>query len=160
VYSNLVKDPIDCHSEVYEPEEGFGQLFIAGADPAVAFDAAEEVFDRMTVSIKCPTEAVGDTTGTSRWNAHERARAGEILAEHIGVESSIPDDPEAVESWQERCAGVQIMLGSGRKVETDCASHTVDHCGELRVEPAFGPPDRLRGLSSGRIRTVLVDLDV
>jgi hypothetical protein len=160
VYSNLVSDPIDCDREAYEAEKGFGQLFIAGTDSAVAFDAAKEGFDRMTVSIKRPIEAVGDTTGASRWNAYECAGVGEVVAEGIGVESAITNDPMTAELRQQRFAGTQVVLGTGREMKADCTPDAVDHSCKLGVESALWPPDRLGGLASIRVGPVLMNLDV
>lgn len=160
MYSNLVSDPIDCDREAYEAEKGFGQLFIAGTDSAVAFDAAKEVFNRMTVPIKRPIETVGDTTGASRWNAYECAGVGEVVPEGIGVESTVTNDPMAAELRQQRFAGTQVVLGTGREMKADCTPDAVDHGRKLGVESALCPTDRLGGLASRRVGSVLMNLDV
>ncbi len=70
-----------------------GELFIAGGDAAVAFDPGKEVFDRVAPPVELAAEAAGPAPARSGWDAGPDALRAQPLAEVVGVESAVGEQP-------------------------------------------------------------------
>jgi hypothetical protein len=145
-------EPIENRSELDETEKRDGQLFVTSRDPAVAFDAGEVIFDRVSVSIEPAVEAIGNASGVFWRDADHRST--------FRIEGLVGDRPVTVQPDLEWLTGSEVMLLAGSEVEPDNPADAVDHSRELRIEPAFRASHRLPSLPANWIGTVAMNLDV
>lgn len=155
-----MSEPIEHRSELDEAEKGDGQLLVASRDPTVAFDASEEVFDRVPVSVETPIEVIGDTAAGLRRDADHCSALGKAEPKVFRIEGPVGDSPMTVKFDLERRARPQVVLRSRDDVESDSPSDAVDHGRELCVETAFRASHCLPGLAANRIGSVPVYFDV
>ena len=76
-----MSEPIEHGGELDEGQEGDGELVVAGGDAAVFFDAAEEVFNVMAVSVVAAMEPGRMTTTPPGGNATTGVLGAQALAE-------------------------------------------------------------------------------
>lgn len=153
-------EPIEDGRKENEAKKGGGELLVASGDAAMAFDAREEVFNRMTVAVKPPIIVVGRVSARSWRNAYERAAGRQVAAKTGGIEAAVGQDPAAAQVLLQRCAGKQVMLRTSRQAESNGPANSVHDGGQLRGKSSLGLALGLIGLTSHRIGTVAMHFDV
>ena len=122
-----MREPIDVGGKVDEAEEGHGEFVVAGRDATVGFDAAEEVFDLVAAPVIAAMETVRLPAVPFRRDAAPAALPPQPLAEFIGVETFIGDDPRATRAPKQRHDGVLVILRTGREADGDRSPVGVHH---------------------------------
>lgn len=153
-------EPIHDRSEVNEAQEGAGEFIVASADPALRFDAAEEVFNLMALPVVTAVEAGRPQPTAFGRDAATGALIAQIRPKDIGIEGLVGHDPATAHASQHREHGVLVVLLAGSQTEPNSPTTRIDDRRELGVQAAFGSAHRLRRLPAGRIGPVLMQLDV
>ena len=79
----------------------------------MAFDAAEEVFDGMTVPAQQTAEVVRRAPIATRRDADHGARAYQVRTERLGIEYFVSHDLLAGQMGLERLEGLPVVRGPG-----------------------------------------------
>ena len=155
-----MSEPIQDGGEQHEGEESGGELFVAGGDAPKLLQAAKEVFDVMAMPVVTAMEAGGMPAALSGRNAAPGVLRAQLGAESISVEALVGHDPVAAQTPPQWSHGKQVVLRAGGQGDRNRPAMLVRDGGELGVQSAFGPPDRLRQLAARGIGPVLMQLDV
>jgi len=113
VFSNLASEPIEDGGELNKGEKGEGEFFIASRDAAMDFDATEEVFDLVAAAVVAAMESDALTASSFGWNATSGPLLAQLLAENVGIESFVGDDPVSSGPRQHRANRMLVVLRSG-----------------------------------------------
>ena len=155
-----MSEPIKDGCELNEGQKGDGKFFEPGADPTMAFDAAEEVFDFVPPTIIAAVKGRWTATQTLGWDADAGALAAQPRAKGVGGEALVANAPPPPQATEQRLDGEEIVALPLSQAECDGAPATLDDGCQLGVEPSFGASDGLCSLSAAGIRPILVQLDV
>lgn len=153
-------DPVEHGGEEDKAEEGDGEFIIACGDAAMAFEASEEVFDGIAMTIKLGAVVVGGASACSRRNTGEGTAGSEIAAKVVGIKAAIGQDPASAQVLLQRGAGPQVVLRAGRQTEPNIRVDPVHDCGQLCIESALGFTLGLAGLTSRWIGSITMHFDV
>jgi hypothetical protein len=136
------------------------EFLIAGGDTAVALDPGEEVFDGVALAVESAAEPTGPAAPRPGWDAGVHALLVQALAEGVGIEPAIGQQPAVAQTRQQRPTGEQVMLRSGRQRQFHGSSQGIDRRSYLGIEATFGPAHGLGRLAAGGVGPVGVHLDV
>lgn len=155
-----MSEPVEDRSELNEAKKRGGELLVTGADAAMAFDPAEEVFDPMAAAVVSAMKRGRPSSVSLRRNADAGLLAVELSAERIGIEALVCDRTMPAQTRQQGFDRMQVVsLASGQTKGDGATSAIHDGC-ELGVDTALGAPDGLGGLPTAGIRAVLMQLDM
>ena len=143
-----------------EGEEGGREFFVASGDAAVAFEGGEEAFDAVPAAIEPGAEGAFATATASSRDGAGAARYRYAGAQAVGVEALVCDQGAAAQKADMRLDRVNVAVLPAVQTQRDRPAVTIDQGGQLGVKPAFGPAHGLRRLTSRRVGSVLMQLDV
>ena len=87
-----MSEPIEDRCALDEGQKGDGKFFEPGADPTMAFDAAEEVLDFVPPTIIAAVKGRRTATRTLGCDADAGALAAQPRAKGVGVEALVAED--------------------------------------------------------------------
>lgn len=160
MFAKSVSEPEEDGSELNEGEEGGREFFVASGDAAVAFDRSEKVFDAVPPAIEPGAEGAFATATAAAGDGAGAARYSHAGAQAVGVEALVCDQGAAAQKADMRLDRVNVAVLPAVQTQRDRPAVTIDQGGQLGVKPAFGPAHGLRRLTSLRVRSVLMQLDV
>jgi hypothetical protein len=101
-------------SEDYEGEEGLAALLVASADTAATFDAGEEIFDYVAMSISELGIVILDLIRLPWWDTGSRAEADEFFAKGLRIEASVREDEASGEFIRQQFYRFEVVPVTGR----------------------------------------------
>jgi len=155
-----MSEPIQCSREVDEAEEGFGEFVVTGGDPAVRFDATEEVLHAVAQPVVAAVVAGRLEPISPRRDTSPTAVGLQATAESLRIEAFVGHDPTITGARQQRQHRILVMPGATFQADGYRVTARVDQGGKLAVEDAFRAAHRLGGLAARGIGAMLVQLDV
>ena len=155
-----MSEPIESGGKLNKTEEGDGEFVVTGADAAMAFEAAEEVFDFVAPPIVAAVEGHRPPARTFGRDADARALSAQTGAKSISIETLVADDPPAAHAGKQWFDGVQIMTLAFGQPERHGPPAAVNDRRQFGVDATFRAPNCLLGLPAAGIRAVLVQLDM
>lgn len=159
MYSNPMSEPIQGGREQHEGEESGGEFIVAGGNALESLNAPKEIFDVVAMPVITAMEAGGLPPAFLGGIQHGECCA-QLGAESIGVEALVGHDAVMAQTPPQWSHGEQVVLRAGGQGDRNRPTRLIRDGGELGIQAAFGPPDRLRQLAARRIGSVLMQLDV
>ncbi len=153
-------EPIQHGGKENEAEKGDGDFLVASGNAAMAFNASEEVFNRVTVAVKHMVVVVGRAPARSWRNTGERAAGRQVAAKAVGIEAAVGQDPASAQVLLQPSVGVQVVLRAARQTESNGPANSDYDGGQLRIESTLGLTLGLAGLTSCGIGAVAMHFDV
>ena len=160
MFSNLEMQPIQYRSERYKSEEGLAELLVASADAATTFDASEEIFDYVAMSIGDLGIVILDPVCLSWGNARRRAEAEEFFAKGLRIEAAVREGQATSEFVHQRFHGPEIVPVAGHEIESDGPAQSIDDRRQFRVRASLGFTNGLSAGAADCVRGILMNLDV
>ena len=133
MFSKSMSEPVEERRELDEGQKGDGKFFETSADPAVAFNAAEEVFDFVPPAIIAAVKGRRRAARTFGRDADAGALAAQPLAKVVGVKALVADDTAPSQATEQRRDGEKIVALALSQAECDGAPATLDDGRQLGV---------------------------